>query len=634
MPRMFNFAWVDASETTFDDVAHAREDERVYSYEFTHSEGDFAALQITIKNPRVGLLSLGRKTWLWFSATVSGVTTPIFFGRLNGIPQNVFQDTIVLEFTARPADYADKKIALAETLKVAPFWDPLFIREDAFDDPDVVLEARSALWHVDPVTHEVTISDLIVGEDGTVLFTGDDYYDEDMELTIGNTPARSATVTSSIQWDNQGAGSMDITGFLLQAFNGSGGGEFSGLISSYTFQGFFNSWPQTGDEFGSGWFMRASLLVNVTGEHVPPAVKKADLVNIDDWEFPTNLPYGSLMLAGPAIVGRFGFAPEPLPSSMTYVPLGWGAPTFILGYAATRSYTENVTLTIQCATQDVTTAVDEDDVINLNITSNSASAMLLGEIPIGDVRRRSYVLTDRGQQSMAHLIAIARANLIARNRAIKLVFETNFAHVMTCSLRKNAVVLNPRFPGGTITGKIIGVQHSLDGSNGALRAHVTVASCAGLGGDPYVASDGDPTYVEEGYVTLGYQQYLETILVLSTEDISYTIDPFEPNDDGIDFSSPLDPLEMIRYLHIENSAGEQSAAVINTAGHITPATYGVQASTSYDEAQVRQIISDMPTKVQLQLAPLMTGPFETDVHVTVSDLIIPKQIDLEAEAIS
>ena len=35
------------------------------------------------------------------------------------------------------------------------------------------LEGYSALWHVDRITHEVTISDIIAGEDGIVEFTAE-----------------------------------------------------------------------------------------------------------------------------------------------------------------------------------------------------------------------------------------------------------------------------------------------------------------------------------------------------------------------------------------------------------------------------------------------------------------------------
>lgn len=643
MARMFNFAWVDATETTFDPVTHAREDARVYSYEFNQSEGDFATLRITILNPRKGLLAPSRKRWLWFSALIGGVQTPLFFGRLNGIPPNFYKNTIEIEFIGRPADYVDQKMTLAETLKELPYWDPLFIRDDALDDPDVVLEARSALWHIDPVTHEVTISDLIVGEDGIVEFTADDYYDSGIELSIGQTPARSVTVSATINWDNQGAGRIDLTGLISgDGAWASAGPSYPGLISSYTFMGLFNDWPQDQTTYSGGWYVAQSYLINVTGQNVPPVIKKEPQWGEVFVDYPANLPEGSLVLRGMNFGQSVGIAQTDIetdtfgsilsqPVSVTYVPLGWGMFKYVLGYSASREYSEKLTLVLTCDVQDVVTLPGEDEAIRIDVNSNKASEYINGVIPIGDVGRRSYIDSDRGKQSLAYLILCARAALVAKARTVNLSITTNFANGIACTLRKNALVYNERFPGGQILGKITAIKHALDGATGALLYQITLASAVGRGGS-YTASLGDPTYVEEGYVTAGYQQYENVIDVLSTEDVSYSITPYEPNDDGIDFSSPLSIKDVVKYFAIENGPGVQADLVLGSITSDTPGQIIKIAQTYYDESTVREIIQEHPTRIHLEMKPLTTGPFETAVEVTLSDLVIPKQIDLEAES--
>ena len=133
-------------------------------------EGEFANLTVEIRNPRIGLLSPGRKRWAWLSWNNGSEVIPLFFGRLVGVPGNLQQEIVTLQFTARPADYDARKQSLAETLKVAPYYDPVWIAADKRDDPDVVLEARSQIWHIDRVSHAVTVSDLLVGEDGLLEF--------------------------------------------------------------------------------------------------------------------------------------------------------------------------------------------------------------------------------------------------------------------------------------------------------------------------------------------------------------------------------------------------------------------------------------------------------------------------------
>jgi hypothetical protein len=64
---MFYFAWVDASETAFDPTIHNREDEDMFGFSVEHAEGEFAGLEIEIKNPRISLLAPARKVHAWMS---------------------------------------------------------------------------------------------------------------------------------------------------------------------------------------------------------------------------------------------------------------------------------------------------------------------------------------------------------------------------------------------------------------------------------------------------------------------------------------------------------------------------------------------------------------------------------------
>lgn len=168
MAGPFYFAWVSAG-TAFDRTVHNVEDEQVFSLTVEQSEGDFASLEIEIRNPRVGLLTPTRKTWAWLSWDSGSAIKPLFLGRLVGIPTSINQEIVTLVFTARPIDYVAQKAALAQSLKVFPFYDPVWIATDKLSDPDTVLEAYSALWHIDRVTHEVTVSDILVGENTSVV---------------------------------------------------------------------------------------------------------------------------------------------------------------------------------------------------------------------------------------------------------------------------------------------------------------------------------------------------------------------------------------------------------------------------------------------------------------------------------
>ena len=60
---------------------------------------------------------------------------------------------------------------------------------------------------------------------------------------------------------------------------------------------------------------------------------------------------------------------------------------------------------------------------SLTLQSADLGEPIDGELPIGDVRRRSYFPTERGLRSLEYLIALARAHLLMRSRAVEIEFD-------------------------------------------------------------------------------------------------------------------------------------------------------------------------------------------------------------------
>src|SRR5262245_64043466 len=94
-------AWVDPTDTTFN-ASHLIVAEDVFSIQIDGREGDVAVLTLVLKNPRIGLLNAGRKLWVWLSWSDGANVFPQFFGRLVGIPDNVFGNLVTLVFLAKP----------------------------------------------------------------------------------------------------------------------------------------------------------------------------------------------------------------------------------------------------------------------------------------------------------------------------------------------------------------------------------------------------------------------------------------------------------------------------------------------------------------------------------------------------
>ena len=186
--------------------------------------------------------------------------------------------------------------------------------------------------------------------------------------------------------------------------------------------------------------------------------------------------------------------------------------------------------------QHILTDPEDGEALRLDgIKSVNLSEPIDGVVPMGDTRRRSYIATARGNQSVEHLIALARAHLLKRSRVVEISFAPKLSRMAEITLRKNAFIIEPRI--GEATGKIIGYTLALDGSDGRINCEVRIGCAIGRGGSQ-IAAGGTPTYAEEAYTGADYQQFTGRIVLFDTS-VGYAPPNADPNDDGIDFLSPL-----------------------------------------------------------------------------------------------
>lgn len=418
MPAVnFYFAWVDATDTTFNPATMNREDENVFSFTMAQEEGDFASLELVIKNPRVGFLNPGRKVWAWFSKSVDGGgAVPIFFGRLLGIPTNIFDTLVTINLTARPLDFVAQKMALAETLKVSPYWDDLFINPDSWSDPDTVLEGRSAMWYIDPVTHVVSISDILVPEDGVVTFGKEMFFYDSMSITLNQVPLRSVDITASFPWTQEATGIVDYSFEFSKSWPGSL--EYGiRQVSSFTFKGLLSSWPQPGASMGSGWVAKTSTMVDTSYT----ANRSVNIPFYYDTSNIPSLPEGSIMFPeriqpGSRYWGGVDGAGYDTTVRVVFAPIGWGVPSLVAQYTASRKFVETVHFVMKTDQQAIATLPEDDEALIIKLTANDVTDIdENGIMPLGNTLKRSFIDTDRGKQALQHLLCIARANLTMRS---------------------------------------------------------------------------------------------------------------------------------------------------------------------------------------------------------------------------
>lgn len=605
----FYFAWADAGEA-FDPVVHARWDDDLFDMTLDQVEGDFATLRMQIRNPRVGLLAPGRKIWGWLSWFNGTEIVPLIFGRLVGVPDEIQDEVVEITLIARPDNFAEQKAAVAADLREYGSWDPIWFSPSTILDPDNVLEAAPLLWAIDRVTHEITTSDIIDGEDGTLTFQAADVLADSVQQTYSQNPLRRVTMTANVSWQQQAKGGFDITSMLQNA-------DPHGVIRSYTGKGLAQAWPTENSSIGGGWSFSISTCKIIYGDLDPSIVGKIDF-------------QGVIGLAGGSssyIDGGFDTALGSYGVEVPGQPIGWSYHVAIpevgikyqtaVAFDVNRARGETLIFTLEADVQPILSEPDDQETLALSMSSSEVVAQ--GLLP---ANARAYFTTANGSNSIRYLINVARAHLLARARSVSVQFDIPFplAVASNLSTRKNAVLLDPRMPGGLAAGKI--TRYTLSLSDGKANATMYIGCTVGRGGS-VVPVEGEPDYVDDDYVDPDYQFHFEEFELIAAGDVAYrVIEGLLPNDDGIDFDN-IDPRKCVEEFILLNN---------HNSDDMTQQAALSLFQINVDNTGALNAINTTFAQVRLQMIDLTGGPFTTNYDLAVTDLKIPKTIDLEVGA--
>lgn len=655
----FNIIWCDA-DTEFNADTMNVSDENLFSFTMSQEEGEYAQIKATIKNPRIGLLNAGRKLWAWFTYVHGGVTYPMLKGRLVGVPSNIFAQQLELVFVARPADYTEQKETVAATMRELPHFDPVFIAEDKRTDPDAVLEARSENWHIDPITHVVSTSDVIEGEDGEVAFAASEILFDSLSCDLGAVPITRVKMKASFSWNQRHYDIVNLYG---------GSGLITGFNSIYDFA---DQWPKPGDNIGDGWSVFGAYII------------KGNEAVIKEYQFSYSIqppPMDQIEIEWHGVtsysINKSGPIPEPvdLPNvHYEYVKMdratdpdtgnttsnslqstlktkwAWNnAYQAFLSVAVNpeRTINEMIEFELTADMQAVVTLPEEDDLQELEYNSTSlseaippndaiAADIVNAAFPIVDTRNRSYIDTARGRQSLEYLLLIARARIRANSRAIRISFNIHdLTKWLDVSLRKTASIADPRLPGGVAAGKITAYNFALDGNNGRFDRKITIQCAVGNGG-AWEPVTGEPTYCSTDYTGEDYQQFAGSSSVVANDldDIRYTIPTLTPNDDGIDLRR-RDYLARIIKILPNNDAEISAITAITSKYSAMPvlSEEDIGAKLAAFTAEVKDTLETDETRAKFKYTfPVINGEFTSTYTIAADPVKIPKQIDLAAES--
>jgi hypothetical protein len=304
---------------------------------------------------------------------------PIFFGELIGVPDDLFAEKITLKFIARSMNYLQWKQAVSETLRTTANYDPIFLKDTERDNPDKILEGWSSLYHVDRTSLEVTASDVLVGEDGTVVFPESPpsaFYDS-VKVKIGQAPLTNVQVQATVHWTQRTLGYVP-------------GPDVN--VASYTGSTFADDWPKPGHNLGAGWTVETSyvndpyMIKHTPSWHVTTDIQfYGDMADYDCAVVSINESSSGPALLGPSARGSintlresgacdpYGDPPLNIPAKLSskslYIPLWSLQCQWTLQYKAKREFTEVIYVDVTANAQSVLTSptVQQDtDLIKMN----------------------------------------------------------------------------------------------------------------------------------------------------------------------------------------------------------------------------------------------------------------------------
>ncbi|QCL83342.1 hypothetical protein CFBP5875_01370 [Agrobacterium pusense] len=646
--RIYN-AWVPTIDTVFDPVLHARTELVATTYKLDHEEGGVARLTITCKNLGIGIMAPGRDQYILVSVSNDGETPKLIFrGVANSMPANLAENLISLEFLGQPDEFDDLLLAFARTLATRPYVDEL-ISGTNISDPAVVLEARSELFHIDPVTHEITLSDII--DYDRLVDLGPHYVRDSMVPALGAPPIREASLNIVGEWAQSASGAVDISGKV----NEGGGVNGRPTLTDVSSIG------EVGELVNSGW------QVKETQQAFPDATETSRKYfdgryqvvlhqrwsgknehGVDQYESYVRTRYGVMPLA----MWRY----KATKFEMSY---DYRQPRReILKVTATADvqdvrafgYEEEELddIGLNSLTEDSTTPMWEEDTDYLvgdkvifydqawvcQVAHNSGDDFqdLLAEwldypeslikpymyrwvrtrkdIALHDEMAFSFFETDRGRQVAEHGLLRVRAYLRRRLRALTVTFRARWEDLYDITLRDGVRIEHHFFPAGWVRGKVISYSKVWTAEGMVRYVDVTLGVSVANGVSGTVPDGGTP-YSEafaKGYAWA------------DNEGVGYQVGDMQYTMNGERIQKPVNP-------YLLKQASYACKAVRWKNGYADQLRVAAASQVGFGNAVAA--VSAVPTAYQLIMRQLTAKDvIERELTATGATVTARKDIDL------
>lgn len=246
------FSYLETLDEVLTD-AHLRNDEQVVSCTMRAERGGVWTASLRIKNPGLTLFAPGRQIYCAIIESPDGTIANsriLGKGRITPAVNDMTGMTIDIEVVFAPANLRDLiwQFLLSSNLTTLPWFNPAY-DDISFDKPEDVLKASGLLLHVDPVTHVISTTDSLIGDETNL----DNKYDwKSLKIeTSGVPPVHRVKLRLAVEWTQHAQGAINIAQALTDPTTGCMVTTLSGAVSDFM----PNSMPGQYVTFanGTGW---------------------------------------------------------------------------------------------------------------------------------------------------------------------------------------------------------------------------------------------------------------------------------------------------------------------------------------------------------------------------------------------
>lgn len=464
---MLHFA-ITTSPEVFDPDIHGRNDLDVFELIISQSETEYALAELRLRNPKASLDG----TWLH----ISEYGKHLAHGEISVAPRGTVGSIYSLDVICRPEDAEAQKAALAESLKSAPGWDPLFSESEDISD---VLAGNGSVLAWSRTENAVSVVDPLAGSQSLNIVP----LEGTLDVQADEAAPQSATLILEVEWKQLNQRYHEI-------------GPRIGRVETMTHTSLVSNWPAEGESLGGGYRIAKSRLTENESDREDLAGEyEIGLLKIDPaWE-------------------SFGSDTRPAQKRVFEAELG-------LEHKFEVRRKETCTVSVSAGIQPLVRANEqEEETIRLRDIAKQSSASpwqpqadylegdqvvdgdrllearqdhfsgdrlnaadwrAIGETSYISSRRiGSFFKTARGQDAIAHAIERLKSRLRYAARSVLVSCDCAMPDPDLLTHDAQATIESPDLIGGNATGRVVG--YAMHWSNGRRFASVTIACAAGTG---------------------------------------------------------------------------------------------------------------------------------------------------------